>query len=124
MSELRFDSDDARDQLEGLDPAGLDRLPFGVVRLSARGEVVSFNAREAAESGVRARPVAGVDFFLQVAPCMNTPSFRGRIEAAAAAGDLDLELGHTGDLRDPHRFIRVRVLSARDGGYWLLMDRG
>jgi len=123
MNQLAFDAPDAMDVLEQLDRSLIDELAFGVIRLSRTGHVVLYSRTEAASSGRGSRPTVGRDFFLEIAPCMNTPAFRQRIAAEAAAGTLDLELGHTGDFSDRDRFMRIRVMSARDGGLWLLLNR-
>jgi hypothetical protein len=36
---------------------------------------------------------------------------------------VDIEIGWTGDFDDPERDIRIRVMSASDGGLWLFMNR-
>lgn len=123
MSQLAFNAPNASDVLENLDRSVIDELPFGVIRLSITGQVVLYSRTESLNSGRGARPTVGRDFFLDIAPCMDTPAFRRRIEAEAAAGTVDLEIGHTGDFTDRSRFIRIRVLSARGGGFWLLMNR-
>jgi hypothetical protein len=46
-----------------------------------------------------------------------------RIEEALAAGELHIEIGHAGDFSDRMRFIRVRAMSAADGGIWLALRR-
>lgn len=123
MNELAFDAPDLATRLAQLSPAQIDQLPFGVVRLSADGKVQLFSKREAELSGFDGRRALGLAFFTQVAPCMDTPAFRGRLHAEAQQGSVDFELGHTGDFADPSRFIRVRVRSALDGGFWLLLQR-
>jgi photoactive yellow protein len=110
-------------RFERLSKSQLDELPFGVVRLTADGVVEFYSRREGELSGYAGRPVLGRPFFDSVAPCMNTDSFRGRIEAEQRTGRFDFEFGHTGDFEDPTRILRCRVFSAADGGYWLLMAR-
>lgn len=123
MTPLAFDAPDAANVLEALASSAIDELAFGVIRLSSTGEVTLYSKTEQRNSGRGSRPTVGRDFFLDIAPCMDTPAFRRRIEAEAAAGTIDLEIGHTGDFSDRDRFIRIRVLSARGGGFWLLMNR-
>jgi photoactive yellow protein len=98
--------------------SALDALPFGVIRVDATGRVAYYSATESRQSGLRAHNAVGLDFFAQLAPCMNTPRVRGRIVEAAQRGAVDIEVGHTGDFADPDRFLRVRVVSAGGGGYW------
>ena len=121
--DLDFDAPDLVARLEQLSLAQIDQLPFGVVRLSADGRVELYSKREAELSGFGDRRALGLGFFTQVAPCMDTPAFRGRLQAEARDGTVDFELGHTGDFADPSRFIRVRIRSASDGGFWLLLQR-
>ena len=90
--------------------ATLDRLPFGAVRLDAAGRVERFNATEAAQSGYGSRPTLGLDFFTGIAPCMNQPDFRGRLESGLASGRLNLRFGWTGDFSDANRALDIRVL--------------
>lgn len=122
MTAPPFDGPDTPRALDALSPALLDELPYGVIRLSASGEVVHFNTFEARQSGFT-RPAVGKGFFTAIAPCMATPAIRGRIEAAERAGDLDVEVGHTGDFGDPCRELRIRICSAQGGGTWLLLQR-
>ena len=69
------------------------------------------------------RPIVGLDFFADVAPCMSGPDMRGRIEAATRRGAVDIECGWIGDFDDPNGEMQIRVLSATDGGLWLFMNR-
>ena len=118
-----FDRPDLARAVEALPPGALDGLPFGAIRLDAAGLVVAYSEVERQLSGSGDLPRLGLDFFAQVAPCMDTPLFRGRIERARAAGRLDLEFGWIGDFADRLRSLRVRVQSAVDGGTWIFMLR-
>lgn len=119
-----FNTLDLARAVERLDPAQVDRLEFGSVRVDADGAVVFYSKKEAALSGRGDRPVMGMQFFTAIAPCMNTPAFRGQIESALSRGTLDAEFLHIGDFEDRSRELRVRALSAADGGFWLFMQRG
>jgi photoactive yellow protein len=106
-------------KVEQLSAAQIDELPFGVIRLDAGGVVTVFNKTEAVESGYNSRPSLGLDFFLEVAPCMGQPEFRGRIEQARQRGQVDIEFGWVGDFSDINRAMQVRIQSANDGGLWI-----
>jgi photoactive yellow protein len=110
-------------RVETLSPQERDALPYGVIKLDARGVVESYSATEAQRSGRKKRPTVGIDFLNEVAPCMASPAMRGRVEAAAARGPVEIEIGWTGDFDDPDRDIRIRIMSASDGGLWLFMNR-
>ena len=118
----QFETSDLAAILERSPPDLIDRLPFGAIHLGSQGEVLRYSATERRLSGF-AREAVGLDFYAKIAPCMNNAAFRGRIEAAARAGRLDIEFGHVGDFDDRERELRVRVMSASSGGYWIFMSR-
>lgn len=119
----RFDDDDLAVRLDAMNDEDRHALPFGVIGLDPAGRVRFYSRTEAAQSGYGDRPVLGLDFFVQVAPCFDTDEFRQRIRRELASGRLDIEIGHTGDFADPHRFLRIRAMSAADGGLWLAHER-
>lgn len=110
-------------QIEGLSRAQIDALPFGVVRLDAAGAVLLYSRQEALLSGRGQRPVLGLNFFSEVAPCMNGPLVKGAIDAALQRGTLSAHFLHAGDFEDADRTLFIRALSASDGGLWLLVHR-
>lgn len=118
-----FDQPDLARAVEALPVQALDTLPFGAIRLDAEGMVRVYSGAERRLSGSGDRPRLGLDFFREVAPCMDTPRYRGRIDKALAAGTLDIEFGWTGDFADAERSLRVRVQSATGGGCWIFMRR-
>jgi photoactive yellow protein len=118
-----FDEPDLAAAVAALPPGALDRLPFGVILVDAAGLVRVYSEAERRLSGSGGRPRVGLDFFAAVAPCMDSPEFRGRIEAARASGRFDLEFGWVGDFADARRALRVRVQPADGGGIWIFMLR-
>ena len=123
MDNVMFDDVDIVEKIESLDVKSIDKLPFGVVRLDDNGAVQLFNTTEAELSGYGGRPKLGRNFFTEIAPCMNSPEMRGRIEAARKAGAIDIELGWIGDFKDQDGELRIRALSASSGGIWLFVSR-
>ena len=119
MTIIDFNQPTLARAVEALDRDQIDRLPFGVIKLDAGGAVTLFSRTEATQSGYRDRPALGLDFFLEVAPCMGRPEFRGRIEQARQSGEVDIEIGWIGDFDDRNREMQVRVQSAADGGLWI-----
>jgi photoactive yellow protein len=122
-ADLAFDAPDLAARLSELSPLLLDSLPFGIIRLDDTGHVTCFNGAERRQSGYKSRPAMGLDFFAEVAPCMATAAFRGRIEQARARGVLDIEFDWVGDFGDAARELRARVVSARGGGVWICLQR-
>lgn len=123
MNAIDFAQPNLGPALDKLSPAEIDTLPFGVIRLSADGVVELYSDTEARLSGFGNRGAVGHAWFDHIAPCMDTDSFRGRMDREARLGTVDFEVGRTGDFQDPARFMRVRVCSARGGGHWLAIQR-
>ena len=109
--------------IEALPSEAVDTLPFGAIRLSSDGKVDYYSAAERRLSGSGNLDRLGLDFFSRIAPCMDNPDFRGRVERARASGTLDLEFSHIGDFEDRDRELTVRIQSASAGGYWIFMRR-
>jgi photoactive yellow protein len=120
---ITFDMAGLAEAVERLPLDIVDSLPFGSIRLDHDGLVTFYSAAEAKLSGYGSRPALDKAFFVEVAPCMDTPAFRGRIERARAAGKYDLEFGWIGDFSDRSRQLQVRVQPASDGGYWVFISR-
>lgn len=118
-----YDAPDLARRVEALTAEEIDALPFGTIRVDADGQVCLYSRREAQLSGRDLRPTVGLNFFTEIAPCMNTPLVRGRIERALAAGTLDVRLRHVGDFADRTRTLELRALSAAGGGFWLFLRR-
>ena len=119
-----YDDPQLARKVEQLDTADIDALPFGAIRISYPDEVVTHYSRaERRLSGSGNRPRLGLNFFSDIAPCMDNDHYRGRITQAMARGTLDLEFTHIGDFEDREREVTVRVQSASDGGYWVFMRR-
>src|SRR3954470_24311464 len=118
-----FDDPDLPAKLEAMSEEQLNRLSFGVIKLNADLRVRFFSETEARLSGFGLRPTLDLAFFEDIAPCMVSSGVRSAAERAVAEGTLDLELGHTGDLADPKRLLRCRIISATDRGLWFAIAR-
>lgn len=118
-----FDEPHLASAVERLPPDAVDALDFGAIRLDREGRVTFFSKAEGQLSGYRAQDAMSRHFFTEIAPCMDNPQFRGRIEKAAAAGRLDVEFGWVGDFSDRQRELRVRAQSVADGGCWIFIQR-
>jgi photoactive yellow protein len=121
----RFDSINLAEILDQLSDDEINALPFGVIQIGSDGTVKKYSKTEAEQSGYGAqrKPPIGLDFFTQLAPCMNTVTFRDHIEKAAKQGKVDIECGHIGDYADRNRHCKVRILSSNEGGFWQIHNR-
>ena len=120
-SGIDFDAPDLAARIEKLSQYDLDRLPFGVILIDSEGIVQFYSETEARESGYGALPL-GQNLF-EISRCMGSDDFRGRIDRAREQGRVDIEFGWGGDFADPNRDLRIRVQSARAGGYWICVER-
>jgi photoactive yellow protein len=116
-----FNAPDLAARIEKLKPAELDALPFGVVLLDREGTVLFYSATEARLSGYGMTPLGKNFFAVSRNPRMG--DLRSRIMDAMEKGPVNLEIGWTGDLADPHRDLSIRVQSSRQGGVWMFIDR-
>ncbi len=114
------DTPDLAAVIERLEPEQINLLPFGAIRLDPQYKVVFYSDVERRQSGYRKETI-GRPFFLEIAPCLNTPKYRDRIDQALATGKLDISFDHTADLPSGALDvdIHVRVLPAAGGGCWI-----
>lgn len=119
-----FDAPRLARAVERLPSTDIDRLPFGAIRLDAEGRVTFYSATERRLSGYRGAGL-GQSFFNEIAPCMDNDEFRGRIDAARAAGRLDIAFGYVSNMPSGQRDVEldVRVQTAADGGCWVFLNR-
>jgi photoactive yellow protein len=126
MSETRlpdFDEPALARAVEALPLECVNALPFGAIRLDGANRVAFYSEAERRLSGYRERPALGLDFFRNIAPCMDIDDYHGRLQRALQAGTVDIEFSHIGDFGDRTRELRVRIQSASGGGCWIFMSR-
>lgn len=119
----RFDDDQLATLIESMTPQQRNALPFGVIRLDRHNTVLFYSESEARFSGMGERGQVGRNFFSDIAPCFANDDYLGRIENARADGQIDIEMGVIGDFADDDSELRVRVVSAPDGGLWIFHAR-
>ena len=95
------------EQLEAMDSAVTDMLPFGVVGLDPEGLVDVYNATETRLAGLSPEVVMGRHFFHAVAPCMNNFMVAQRFEDEAK---LDDTIRYVLTFRMRPRSVRLRLL--------------
>lgn len=118
---IDFDAPDLARRVEALSQHELDRLPFGVILLDRHFVIRFYSEHEARESGYGMEPL-GHDFF-EASRCDNKADLRERLLRALESGRADFDLALIGDPADPKRELRMRVVTARNGGLWIFVDR-
>jgi photoactive yellow protein len=70
---------DAKDLFE-LSEAEIDELPFGLISVDGRGDILQYNSYESRLARLSKERVIGRNFFRDVAPCTAVQDFMGRFE--------------------------------------------
>ena len=110
-------------ELSGMTREQLDALPYGAIRLSARGTIISYNATEGRLAGRSPQRVLGKNFFRDVAPCTDVREFRGRFAELIETGrsifyEFDFQFTF-----DPPARVRITLLrGSGDDGVWVLVE--
>ena len=119
-ADLDITAPNLTDEIEQMTPEQINTLPFGAIRLDPRFQVIFYSDAERQQSGFR-KEAAGRPFFVDIAPCLNIPKIRDRINEALANGKLDMTFDHTADLPSGAQDVdlHVRVLPAKGGGCWI-----
>lgn len=117
---MEFSDPDIAQALEASDDAQLDRLDFGVVRMTPDGVVVSYNSLESRLAGLAPARVLGKHFFSEVAPCTNNYLVASRFEECAT---LDERLPYVFTLRMRPRNVELRLVKASSAAHQYLLVR-
>ncbi len=100
----------------------LDKLAFGAIELDATGIILQYNLTEGEITGRNAKAAIGQNFFEELAPCTNTPRFRGLFDAGVKAGKLDALFEYTFDYKMLPTKVTVRMKKAIVGDtYWVFV---
>jgi len=121
ISDPQFGAEDLLARLEACDPAMLDRIGFGVVRMNRDGDVVCYNDFESRLSGLSPGQVVGRHFFTAVGPCMNNFMVAHRFENEDA---LDSTIDYLFTFAMRPTSVRLRLLKSPDSRFmYLLVQR-
>ena len=121
---VSFGKEDVENVLSRMTPQELDGLAFGAVQLDRTGKVLVYNAAEASITGRKAAEVVGRNFFTEVAPCTDTPRFRGVFEAGVRADNLNTMFEYTFDYRMQPTKVKIHMKKALVGDtYWIFVKR-
>jgi photoactive yellow protein len=94
-------------ELDAMDHAALDELPFGVIGLEATGHTDRYNATEARLAGLSPERVLGRHLFDTVAQCMNNFMVAQRFDDEP---ELDAIVPYVLTLRMRPTPVRLRLL--------------
>ena len=119
-----FGKDDIENVLAKMSPTEVDQLAFGAVQLDAKGTILRYNAAEASITGRDAKGVIGKNFFRDVAPCTNSPTFKGVFDQGVQAGNLNTMFEYVFDYKMAATKVKIHMKKAiSDGSFWIFVKR-
>lgn len=121
---VAFGKDDIENVLGKMSGKQLNDLAFGAIQLDAGGKIVTYNAAEADITGRDAASVIGKNFFRDVAPCTNTPKFKGAFDAGVKAGNLNTMFEYVFDYNMQPTKVKIHMKKAISGDtFWVFVKR-
>ena len=124
LSVVAFGKDDIENVLGKLSNVEIDKLAFGAVQLNADGQILTYNAAEAGITGRSAASVIGKNFFRDVAPCTDSPTFRGVFDAGVQAGNLNAMFEYVFDYNMAPTKVKIHMKKAiSDDTFWIFVTR-
>lgn len=119
-----FGKDDIENVLSRMSPTDVDQLAFGAVQLDAKGTILRYNAAEATITGRDAKDVIGRNFFRDVAPCTNSPTFKGVFDQGVRADNLNTMFEYVFDYKMAATKVKIHMKKAiSDGSFWIFVKR-
>lgn len=118
-----FGADDIDNQLANMNSNEIDGLAFGAIQLDESGNILKYNQAEGAITGRDPGQVIGKNFFTAVAPCTNTPQFKGAFDKVVKEGS-SVMLEYTFDYQMTPTKVKVHMKPALSGdSYWIFVKR-
>lgn len=111
-------------KIEEISREFLDDLPYGNIILNPDDTVLRYNATEAKYTGYNPSKIEGRNFFSEIAPCTDSPDFKGKLDDFRAIGENGQHLfKFTFD--NPHFKALVSILMTyyADSGYTVVSIR-
>lgn len=124
MDLVGFGKADIDNVLSTMSATAIDKLAFGAVELDRNGKILRYNAAEGEITGRDPKTVIGSNFFTDIAPCTNTPKFKGVFDKGVAAGNLNTMIEYTFDHNMKPTRVKVHMKKALIGdSYWVFVKR-
>ena len=89
-------------------------LPFGVIKLDLKGEILEYNMAEGELTGTDSAWAIGKNFFHEVAMCTKTPVFYGKFLEGVKSGFLNEVFNYSFDHRNIPTRVRVHMMTMPD----------
>ena len=89
-------------------------LPFGVVKMDFKGNILEYNMAEAELTGTDPAWAVGKNFFGEVATCTNTPAFYGAFAEGVKKGFLNAVFNYSFTHCEVPVRVRVHMMTMPD----------
>ena len=124
LNVVAFGKDDIENVLGRMTEVEVNRLAFGAVQLDPTGKILTYNAAEAGITGRAASTVLGKNFFRDVAPCTNSPAFKGVFDEGVKAGKLNTIFEYVFDYNMAPTKVKIHMKKAMSGNnFWIFVKR-
>ncbi|WP_113907645.1 photoactive yellow protein [Aliidiomarina celeris] len=124
MEIVQFGSDDVENKLSSMSKQQLDNVAFGAIQLDGKGNILKYNAAEGDITGRDPSSVIGKNFFTQVAPCTNSPQFKGKFDEGVKNDNLNTMFEYTFDYEMKPTKVKVHMKKALTGdSFWVFVKR-
>lgn len=124
MEIVQFGSDDIENKLSSMNDGQLDDMAFGAIQLDEKGTVLKYNAAEGDITGRDPSKTIGKNFFRDVAPCTNSPQFKGKFDEGVRNNDLNTMFEYTFDYEMKPTKVKVHMKKALAGdSFWVFVKR-
>ncbi len=121
---VEFGKADIENILGRMSETEIDGLVFGAIQLDATGKILKYNAVEGGITGRDPKAVLGRNFFTDVAPCTNTPEFKGIFDQGVKNNDLNTMIEYVFDYQMAPTKVKIHMKKALVGDtYWVFVKR-
>lgn len=121
---VEFGQDNLENTLANMSDKDLDSLNFGAIQVDANGTILQYNAAEGDITGRDPKEMVGKNFFRDVAPCTDSPEFKGKFDEGVKSGNLDAIFEYTFDYQMTPTKVKVQMKKAMTGdSYWIFVKR-
>jgi photoactive yellow protein len=121
---VEFGQENLENTLANMSDRDLDNLNFGAIQVDANGTILQYNAAEGDITGRDPKEMVGKNFFRDVAPCTDSPEFKGKFDEGVQSGNLDAIFEYTFDYQMTPTKVKVQMKKALTGdSYWIFVKR-
>jgi len=124
MAFAEFGKGDMDNVMSKMSATDIDKLAFGAIQLDKAGKIIQYNSAEGDITGRDPKAVIGKNFFTDVAPCTNTPKFRGEFDKGVNAGNLNSMFEYVFDYNMKPTKVKIHMKKALAGDtFWIFVKR-